>query len=71
MNLNPRIEPRRITAISFIKGEVIRKDIVIPRGIPALVNPKNRGILEQEQNGAIAPNPDAIKYPAHLPLFSR
>ena len=49
-----------MTATSLIRGEVIRKDIVIPNGIPALVNPRKRGILEHEQKGVTAPNPAAI-----------
>jgi hypothetical protein len=40
---------------SFIKGELIRKVKVIPKGIPELRNPMNKGIEEQEQNGVIIP----------------
>jgi hypothetical protein len=40
-------------------GEVIRKAMVIPRGILADVNPRKRGMLEQEQKGVIAPNIEA------------
>lgn len=42
-------------ATSLISGNVMRNDIVIPTGIPAEVKPKNTGMLEQEQNGVIAP----------------
>ena len=45
-----------ITAISLIIGEVMRNDMVMPKGIFAVVNPTNRGMLEQEQNGVTAPN---------------
>ena len=31
--------------------------MVMPKGMPAVVNPRNRGMLEQEQNGVTAPNP--------------
>ena len=49
------------TATSLIKGEVIKKAIVIPRGIPAEVKPKKTGILEQEQKGVMAPKIDPSK----------
>jgi hypothetical protein len=48
-------------ATSLINGEVIKKDIVIPTGIPAEVNPKNTGILEHEQKGVMAPKLDPNK----------
>lgn len=40
-----------------MSGDVIKKAIVIPKGMRAAVNPKNSGMLEQEQNGVTAPNP--------------
>jgi hypothetical protein len=46
----------------------MRKAMVIPRGIPAEVNPRNTGILEQEQNGVMAPKQDPSKYPT--PMFT-
>lgn len=38
------------------RGEEIRKENVVPIGSPALVNPMNRGIEEQEQKGVIVPS---------------
>jgi hypothetical protein len=49
------------TATSLISGDVKRNDIVIPTGIPPDVNPRKTGMLEQEQNGVIAPNIDPIR----------
>jgi hypothetical protein len=37
--------------------------MVIPSGMRAAVNPRKRGMLEQEQNGVTAPNPLAMAYP--------
>ena len=37
-------------------GEDIKNEKVTPNGKPALVNPINIGILEQEQNGVTVPN---------------
>jgi len=45
----------------LISGEVIRKENVTPRGIFTCIKPIKSGIDEQEQNGVIAPNPDAIR----------
>lgn len=53
---HPSRLPSMITAISLIIGEVMRNDMVMPKGIFAVVNPTNRGMLEQEQNGVTAPN---------------
>ena len=36
-------------------GEEIRKEKVTPKGRPAPVNPMNRGMEEQEQNGVTVP----------------
>ena len=41
-------------------GEEIKKENVTPRGSPALVNPINRGIDEQEQKGVTVPSKAAI-----------
>ena len=57
VNFQPSSPHSRTTAISLINGEVMRKDIVMPKGIRAVVNPRNKGMLEQEQNGVIAPKP--------------
>jgi hypothetical protein len=48
-------------ATSLMSGEVSKKDIVIPTGIPAEVKPRNTGMLEQEQNGVIAPKLEPIR----------
>jgi hypothetical protein len=37
-------------------GEDIRKENVTPIGSPALVNPMNSGMDEQEQNGVTVPS---------------
>ena len=37
-------------------GEEIKKEKVTPNGKPALVNPINSGIDEQEQKGVTVPN---------------
>ena len=42
-------------AISLMSGDVKRKDMVIPTGMPPEMKPKKMGMLEQEQNGVIAP----------------
>ena len=41
-------------------GEEIKKENVTPSGRPALVNPMNSGIDEQEQNGVTVPSRAAI-----------
>ena len=41
-------------------GEEIRKEKVTPRGSPALVNPMNRGMEEQEQKGVTVPSSAAM-----------
>ena len=33
----------------------MRKEKVVPKGSPALVNPMNKGIEEQEQKGVMVP----------------
>ena len=37
-------------------GDEIKNENVAPSGSPALVNPMNSGIDEQEQNGVTVPN---------------
>ena len=37
-------------------GDEIKKENVTPRGSPAFVNPINKGIEEQEQNGVTVPS---------------
>lgn len=49
-------------ATSFTSGEVIKKEKVIPRGIPHFKKPINNGIELQLQKGVIAPKNDARKY---------
>ena len=48
-------------------GDDIRKEKVTPRGRPALVNPMNKGIEEQEQKGVTVPK-SAAKIFAGRPL---
>ena len=48
-------------------GEDIKNEKVTPNGKPALVNPINIGILEQEQNGVTVPSNAAIQF-APIPL---
>lgn len=45
----------------------MRNENVTPKGSPALVNPMNNGIDEQEQNGVTVPRRAAIMF-AHIPL---
>ena len=56
-------------------GEVRRNEKVTPRGTPALSRLMKSGIEEQEQNGVMAPNSAAIKFPQRPPrviqVFSR
>ena len=46
-------------------GDEIRKEKVTPSGSPALVNPINNGIDEQEQNGVTVPS-RAARIFAHI-----
>jgi len=48
-------------------GDDIRNEKVTPIGNPALVNPINRGIEEQEQNGVTVPKRAAMIF-AQIPL---
>jgi hypothetical protein len=43
----------------------------MPIGIPAEVNPKKIGMLEQEQKGVTAPNVDPMRYPKNLLFLAR
>jgi hypothetical protein len=47
-------------------GDEIRNEKVTPRGSPALVNPINNGIDEQEQNGVTVPSSAPIIF-ANIP----
>ena len=47
---------RIMKAARSTSGEDIRKEKVTPRGSPAFVNPINKGIEEQEQNGVTVPS---------------
>ncbi len=53
----------RITGLS--SGEAIKNDIDGPNGAFDVSKPANMGIVEQEQNGVIAPKPVPYKYPFH------
>ena len=50
------------------KGEDIKNEKVVPIGNPALVNPMNSGIDEQEQNGVTVPS-KALRILAVTPLY--
>jgi len=52
-------------AISLFIGLLIRNEKVALLGILACVNPKNRGIEEQEQNGVSMPNMAANRLPTN------
>ncbi len=47
-------------------GDVIKNAMDTPTGIFAEVKPRNRGMLEQEQNGVTAPKPAPNIYPTNL-----
>ena len=47
----------------------MRKENVTPIGKPALVNPMNKGMDEQEQKGVTVPSKAANTF-AHIPLCS-
>jgi len=47
----------------LIKGDVIRKEKVMPKGTPAFKKLIKIGIEEHEQNGVTAPKSDAKKLP--------
>jgi hypothetical protein len=50
-------------------GEAIKKEKVMPVGIPASKKLKNKGIALQEQNGVIIPNTDANICPKYFLLW--
>ena len=56
VNFQPSSPQSSTTAISLMMGEVMRNDMVMPMGMPAVVKPRKSGTLEQEQNGVMAPN---------------
>ena len=58
---------KRIRLPKSTIGEEIKKENVTPNGRPALVNPINNGMDEQEQNGVTVPNNAAIQF-APIPL---
>ena len=47
-------------------GDEIRNEKVTPSGSPALVNPINSGMDEQEQNGVTVPSRAAMQF-AQIP----
>ena len=64
--LGPKILIRSTRLPKSTKGEEIKKEKVTPKGSPALVNPINSGIDEQEQNGVTVPSKAAAMF-AHTP----
>lgn len=61
----------KITATSFTIGEDIRKENVMPRGIPASTNPINNGTAEHEQNGVTIPSKAARILPINSFLLDK
>src|SRR3989338_8874991 len=53
----------KTTKYSLIRGDVIRKEKVTPKGIPASKKLMKSGIEEQEQKGVTAPKREARKFP--------
>ena len=49
---------------------MIKKLIATPKGIPASINPINKGIDEQEQKGVTAPKTDASRCANSFGCFS-
>lgn len=71
-NLVPKILIKRIKLPRSTIGDEIKKEKVTPNGSPALVNPINKGIDEQEQNGVTVPSKAAIQFadtPLNLPMI--
>jgi len=61
-------------ATSLIIGLAIRKEKVMPSGMPASTKPMNSGTDEQEQNGVTAPSEMARTLASHgglLRTYSR
>ena len=63
---HPNIPVNRSKLPKSTIGEEIKKENVTPRGSPALVNPINRGIEEQEQKGVTVPSKAAMMF-AQIP----
>jgi hypothetical protein len=53
-------------AISFTKGEVMRKESEIPSGILTCIIPTNKGMEEHEQKGVKAPKVETPDIVYHL-----
>lgn len=68
---HPKRPKSKTMATSFIIGEETRKEKVVPKGTPAWIKPKNKGMAEQEQNGVIIPNREARIFPTYLFLRER
>ena len=51
-----KIAPSMLACDFSNMGEEIKKENVTPKGSPALVNPMNSGMEEQEQKGVTVPN---------------
>jgi hypothetical protein len=67
---HPKILISRTSEPRSTIGEEIRNENVTPSGSPALVNPMNSGIEEQEQNGVTVPSKAATiraPRPVNLP----
>lgn len=71
VNPMPNSDIKRTSATSLIKGEVTKKAIVTPIGIPLAVNAVKIGIAKHEQKGVTAPKIAPPKYPSRLFLPSR
>ena len=68
----PKILIKRIKLPRSTIGDEIKKEKVTPNGSPALVNPINNGIDEQEQNGVTVPSKAAMQLaeiPLNLPMI--
>ena len=55
-------------------GDEIKKEKVTPKGRPALVNPMNSGMDEQEQNGVTVPSKAPMIFaqiPRNRPMIFR
>ena len=67
----PKRPINKTRATSLIMGEATKKEKVIPNGTPAWMNPKNKGMAEQEQNGVIIPKRAAKILPVYLFLWDK
>jgi hypothetical protein len=52
-------------------GAAIKKEKVTPKGIPASIKPRKRGIAEHEQKGVTIPKTDASTLPTNKGFPSR